>query len=63
MIITDGIINDMDATITSIIRASDLPLSILIVGVGAADFSAMDVLVRVGVRFRVGVGVRVRVRT
>lgn len=41
-----GIINDMDATISSIILASSLPMAILIVGVGSADFSAMDVLVR-----------------
>jgi hypothetical protein len=30
----------MDATIASIVAAADLPLSILIVGVGDADFSA-----------------------
>jgi hypothetical protein len=39
-----GVINDMDNTIDSIINASGLPLSILIVGVGTADFSAMEVL-------------------
>lgn len=44
LIITDGVINDMDNTIDSIISASGLPLSILIVGVGNADFSAMEVL-------------------
>jgi vacuolar-type H+-ATPase subunit F/Vma7 len=44
LFITDGIINDLDATISEIIRASALPLSILIVGVGPADFSSMNTL-------------------
>jgi hypothetical protein len=34
----------MDATIASIVAAADLPLSILIVGVGNADFSMMETL-------------------
>jgi copine 5/8/9 len=41
MIITDGIVNDTEATIDAIVNASDLPLSIVIVGVGEADFSDM----------------------
>ena len=41
MIITDGVINDMDATIDTIVAASSLPLSVVIVGVGDADFSDM----------------------
>lgn len=44
LIITDGIINDMDKTIDEVVRGSDLPLSIVIVGVGEADFESMDVL-------------------
>jgi hypothetical protein len=44
LIITDGIITDFDETKRSIIRASDLPMSIIIVGVGEEDFSAMDEL-------------------
>lgn len=44
LIITDGIINDMDQTIMNIIEASNYPLSIIIIGVGNADFSAMDQL-------------------
>jgi len=44
LIITDGIINDMQKTIDEIVRGSSLPLSIIIVGVGYADFSSMDVL-------------------
>ena len=44
MILTDGIINDMNQTIDAIVAASDAPLSIIIVGIGPADFSAMDIL-------------------
>lgn len=44
LIITDGIINDMEKTIDEIVRGSSLPLSIIIVGVGDADFTSMDVL-------------------
>merc|ERR1711875_111903 len=44
LIITDGIITDLDATKKAVIYASDLPLSIIIVGVGSEDFSAMDEL-------------------
>ena len=34
----------MQRTIDEIVRGSDNPLSIIIVGVGSADFSSMDVL-------------------
>ena len=44
LIITDGVINDMDATIDEIIRGSVLPMSIIIVGVGNADFDQMECL-------------------
>jgi len=44
LILTDGIINDMKQTIDEIVRGADLPLSIVIVGVGEADFYSMDVL-------------------
>eukprot|EP01022_Parablepharisma_sp_SALTPOND_P004117 TRINITY_DN117_c0_g2_i1.p4 TRINITY_DN117_c0_g2~~TRINITY_DN117_c0_g2_i1.p4 ORF type:complete len:194 (+),score=23.90 TRINITY_DN117_c0_g2_i1:1603-2184(+) len=44
LILTDGMINDMDATIDQIVRATALPISIIIVGVGNEDFTAMDVL-------------------
>lgn len=44
LIITDGAIMDMQPTIDEIVAASYLPLSIVIVGVGNADFSAMDTL-------------------
>ena len=41
MILTDGAIMDMQPTIDAIVAASGLPLSIVIVGVGTADFSSM----------------------
>ncbi|XP_053401940.1 copine-8-like isoform X2 [Mercenaria mercenaria] len=44
LIITDGVITDMPQTIHSIVNASHLPMSIIIVGVGNAEFDAMDVL-------------------
>lgn len=44
LIITDGIISDMHQTKRAIIEASALPISIIIVGVGDADFDAMDEL-------------------
>lgn len=44
LIITDGQMNDADATVEAIVSAAHLPLSIVIVGVGAADFSAMVML-------------------
>jgi Mg-chelatase subunit ChlD len=39
LILTDGIINDMEATIAAVVAASNQPLSIIIVGVGNEDFS------------------------
>jgi hypothetical protein len=44
LIITDGMITDMQQTINSIVRCSRLPTSIIIVGVGNADFSSMEQL-------------------
>ncbi|XP_041816869.1 copine-3-like isoform X1 [Chelmon rostratus] len=44
LIITDGVITDMDQTRSAIVEASRLPMSIIIVGVGGADFSAMEFL-------------------
>ncbi len=44
LMITDGIITDMDQTIEVLRQAASLPLSVVIVGVGAADFSNMNVL-------------------
>lgn len=39
-----GVINDMDATIEALVAAADLPISVLIVGVGQADFTQMNIL-------------------
>jgi len=44
LIITDGIITDFEETKKAIVEASRLPLSIIIVGVGEEDFSAMEEL-------------------
>eukprot|EP00486_Rosalina_sp_Unknown_P000161 CAMPEP_0201566124 /NCGR_PEP_ID=MMETSP0190_2-20130828/5678_1 /ASSEMBLY_ACC=CAM_ASM_000263 /TAXON_ID=37353 /ORGANISM="Rosalina sp." /LENGTH=132 /DNA_ID=CAMNT_0047984403 /DNA_START=123 /DNA_END=518 /DNA_ORIENTATION=+ len=42
--ITDGVISDMKQTVDAIVDATDLPLSIIIIGVGNADFDAMEEL-------------------
>jgi len=42
LILTDGVINDMERTLAAIKSASERPLSIIIVGVGEADFSQME---------------------
>ncbi|KAK3023662.1 hypothetical protein RJ639_043543 [Escallonia herrerae] len=44
LIITDGVLTDLQETKDALVRASDLPLSILIVGVGTADFTQMEIL-------------------
>ncbi|XP_062336266.1 copine-3 isoform X1 [Osmerus eperlanus] len=44
LIITDGVITDLDETRSAIVNASRLPMSIIIIGVGGADFSAMELL-------------------
>jgi hypothetical protein len=44
MILTDGSVSDVQATAAAIDRVSDAPMSIVIVGVGNADFSGMRFL-------------------
>ncbi|PON73989.1 Protein BONZAI [Parasponia andersonii] len=44
LIMTDGVLSDLQETKNALVKASDLPLSILIVGVGNADFSQMEIL-------------------
>uniref|UniRef100_A0A8C7NGS2 C2 domain-containing protein n=3 Tax=Oncorhynchus TaxID=8016 RepID=A0A8C7NGS2_ONCMY len=44
LILTDGVITDMADTREAIVQASHLPMSIIIVGVGSADFSDMQML-------------------
>uniref|UniRef100_A0A674PKE8 Copine family member 9 n=1 Tax=Takifugu rubripes TaxID=31033 RepID=A0A674PKE8_TAKRU len=57
LMITDGVISDMIQTKESVVNASSLPMSIIIVGVGPAEFDAMEELdgdnVRVSSRGRV----------
>jgi hypothetical protein len=42
LILTDGAIMDMEETVASVVQASNLPLSIIIVGVGHAEFDSME---------------------
>ena len=44
LMITDGIITDMEQTKEAIVSAADYPVSIIIVGVGEANFDAMEEL-------------------
>jgi len=44
LILTDGVIIDMKETVDNIVEASKLPLSIVIVGIGDADFENMNTL-------------------
>ncbi|KAM1095594.1 hypothetical protein EV2_010763 [Malus domestica] len=44
VIITDGILTDLQETKDALVKACNLPLSILIVGVGNADFKQMKIL-------------------
>lgn len=44
LILIDGAIHDIDETVDYIVESSSLPVSIIIVGVGNADFSAMNFL-------------------
>jgi hypothetical protein len=44
LILTDGAILDARATAASLNQVSDAPLSVVIVGVGSADFSSMQFL-------------------
>jgi Copine len=44
LILTDGAITDASQTVDAIVQASYLPLSIIIIGVGNADFSQMNIL-------------------
>lgn len=44
LILTDGVIHDMDQTIQEVVDSSNLPVSVIIVGVGNADFGNMETL-------------------
>ena len=41
LILTDGVIHDMSNTKKLIVKAADIPLSIIIVGIGSEDFTDM----------------------
>ncbi|MCQ2817241.1 MAG: hypothetical protein MJ252_08255 [archaeon] len=44
LLLTDGMINDLEETVECIVNASDLPVSLVIIGVGDADFEEMKFL-------------------
>ena len=44
MILTDGVIDDLQDTIDILVEASTLPLSVIIIGIGNENFSKMEVL-------------------
>ncbi|XP_035827154.1 copine-3 isoform X2 [Aplysia californica] len=44
LMLTDGVLSDMSNTRSAIVAASELPMSLIIVGVGNADFSDMEIL-------------------
>ena len=44
MSLTDGIIEDTDDTINALVESSFLPISVIIIGIGKADFTNMNVL-------------------
>ena len=44
MLLTDGVINDLQDTIDQIVKACYEPLSIIIVGIGSENFDKMNFL-------------------
>ncbi|KAK2509967.1 hypothetical protein MC885_004332 [Smutsia gigantea] len=44
LLLTDSAVTDVEATREAVVRASHLPMSVIIVGVGGADFKAMEQL-------------------
>lgn len=52
LLLTDGVLNDMDQTVDAIIDACESPLSIAIVGIGGANFGNMRILDADNVRLR-----------
>ena len=60
LILTDGAISDLANTLDAIVRASVLPMSIIIIGVGGADFGTMEVLDGDGGRLRSAKGTAAR---
>eukprot|EP00186_Timspurckia_oligopyrenoides_P003444 CAMPEP_0182442586 /NCGR_PEP_ID=MMETSP1172-20130603/1499_1 /TAXON_ID=708627 /ORGANISM="Timspurckia oligopyrenoides, Strain CCMP3278" /LENGTH=647 /DNA_ID=CAMNT_0024637531 /DNA_START=94 /DNA_END=2037 /DNA_ORIENTATION=+ len=60
LILTDGVLNDMDATKNAIVRASSLGISIIIVGIGNADFTNMNILDGDEIRLKGSAGIAKR---
>ena len=50
MILTDGVIDDLRQTIDILVEASVLPLSVIIIGIGNADFKRMTFRHHRGIR-------------
>ena len=44
MIFTDGVIDDLQETIDALVKGSFEPLSVIIIGIGGADFKKMEIL-------------------
>lgn len=44
LLLTDGAVTDVEATCKAVVEASKLPMSVIIVGVGGADFEVMEQL-------------------
>ena len=44
MILTNGLINEMDEIIDALIEASYLPISVIIISIGYSDFGNNDIL-------------------
>ena len=42
--LTDGVISDMKDTIVQLVIGSSLPLSVIIIGIGNANFDQMNIL-------------------
>ena len=54
LLLTDGQANDIEAAVRALVDASTSPLSVIIIGVGGADFSAMEFLDGDGQRLSYG---------
>ena len=52
LLLTDGAIHDMPQTIDLVCQLAEMPCSIIIVGVGRADFTSMEALDGDGGRLR-----------
>ena len=44
LMLTDGVISDMKDTIDQLVIGSSLPLSVIIIGIGNANFNQMNIL-------------------